>query len=139
MLFKQVEGQYVALGAATSHTLNATREEMDVSNKDTGEWGDIELGQCTWDIQADCMMIETDYDSLMDSFLATETLHVAFAVSAEAGAKTGKPEEGWTIGTGGYEGDVCITSINASAAHNDKATYSVTFKGKGPLTKRTNA
>lgn len=83
------------------------------------------------------MMIEADYDSLVDAFLSGEVLHVAFAVTAEAGSKTGKPSAGWTIGSGGYEGDVCITSITANAAHNDKATYSATFKGKGPLLKRS--
>ena len=142
MLFRRTGSSpsytYEALGAATTHTMNLSREELDTSNKDTGEFGDTELGQISWDIQADSMMIETDYDSLVDSFLSGEVLHVAFAITAEAGNKTGKPEGGWTIGTGGYEGDVCITSITANAAHNDKATYSATFKGKGPLTKRTS-
>lgn len=139
MLFKKVSENYVALGAATTHTMNLSREELDISNKDTGEYGDTELGQISWDIQADSMMIEADYDSLVDAFLSGEVLHVAFAVTAEAGSKTGKPSAGWTIGSGGYEGDVCITSITANAAHNDKATYSATFKGKGPLLKRTES
>ena len=30
-----------------------------------------------------------------------------------------------------------ITSITATASHNDKATYDVTFKGKGPLKERS--
>ena len=142
MLFRRTGSSpsytYEALGAATTHTMNLSREELDTSNKDTGEFGDTELGQISWDIQADSMMIEEDYDSLVDSFLSGEVLHVAFAITAEAGNKTGKPEDGWTIGAGGYEGDVCITSITANAAHNDKATYSATFKGKGPLTKSTS-
>ena len=142
MLFRRTGSSpsytYEALGAATTHTMKLSREELDTSNKDTGEFGDTELGQISWDIQADSMMIEEDYDSLVDSFLSGEVLHVAFAITAEAGNKTGKPEDGWTIGAGGYEGDVCITSITANAAHNDKATYSATFKGKGPLTKRTS-
>lgn len=58
----------MALGAATTHTMNLSREELDISNKDTGEYGDTELGQISWDIQADSMMIEADYDSLVDAF-----------------------------------------------------------------------
>ena len=142
MLFKRTGESpsytYTALGAATTHTMNLSREELDISNKDTGEFGDTELGQISWDIQVDSMMIETDYDSLVDSFLSGEVLHVAFAITAEAGSKTGKPEGGWTIGEGGYEGDVVITSITANAAHNDKATYNATLKGKGALLKRTD-
>ena len=49
---------YEALGAATTHTMNLSREELDTSNKDTGEFGDTELGQISWDIQADSMMIQ---------------------------------------------------------------------------------
>ena len=86
MLFKRTGESpsytYVAMGAATTHTMNLTREEIDISNKDTGEYGDTELGQISWDIQVDSMMIETDYDSLVDSFLSGEILHVAFAVTA---------------------------------------------------------
>ena len=99
MLFKKVSENYVALGAATTHTMNLSREELDISNKDTGEYGDTELGQISWDIQAESMMIEADYDSLVDAFLSGEVLHVAFAVTAEAGSKTGKPSAGWTIGS----------------------------------------
>lgn len=138
MLFKQDDdGNYYALGAATTHTMTFTREEIDISNKDTGEYGDVELGQISWEIQTDNMMEMSDYESLVDEFLAGTTLHVAFAVTAEAGGSTGKPDTGWTIGDGGYEGDVVITNITATAAHNDKATYSATLKGKGELTKRS--
>ena len=139
MLFKKDQSTYKALGAATTHTMNLSREELDVSNKDTGEYGDTELGQISWDIQADSMMVMVDYESLVDAFLEGEVLDVAFAVTAEAGDKGGKPEAGWTIGAGGYEGKVVITSITANAAHNDKATYSATFKGQGPLKKRTGS
>lgn len=136
MLFKKDQSSYKALGAATTHTLNLSREELDISNKDTGEYGDTELGQITWDIQVDSMMVTEDYESLVDAFLAGEVLDVAFAITAEAGDVGGKPEGGWTIGQGGYEGQVVITSITANAAHNDKATYNATLKGKGPLNKR---
>lgn len=34
MLFKKVSENYVALGAATTHTMNLSREELDISNKE---------------------------------------------------------------------------------------------------------
>lgn len=142
MLFKasgsSPDYTWAAFGAALTHTLNVNTEELDVSNKDTGEWGDSEAGLITWDLQCNSMMVETDYDELLQAQLNKEVFHIAFAQKSNPGSTSAAPEGGWTIGTGGWEGDVMITSITATAAHNDKATYDVTFKGKGPLSKRSS-
>lgn len=135
MLFKKDSSTYKAYGAATDHTLNLSREEIDTSNKDSGEFGDTELGQIKWDVQAENMLVMEDYESLVDAFLAGEPLDIAFAIKKEVNV-TEKPAAGWTIGDGGYEGKVLITSLSAKAPHNGNATCSITFKGKGPLTKR---
>ena len=54
MLFKasgsSPDYTWAAFGAALTHTLNVNTEELDVSNKDTGEWGDSEAGLITWDL-----------------------------------------------------------------------------------------
>ena len=143
MLFKRSGDspsyQWKAFGAALTHTLNVTTEELDISNKDTGEWGDTEAGLISWDLQCNSMMIEADYDELLQSQLDKEVFHIAFAQKSTPGDPGAAPEGGWQIGTGGWEGDVMITSITATAAHNDKATYDITFKGKGPLSKRTGS
>lgn len=135
MLFKKDTNGYKAYGAATDHTMNLSRDELDVSTKDSGEFGDVELGQIKWDIQAENMLILADEESLVDSFLKGEELEIAFAIKNETGG-TEKPAGGWTIGEGGYEGKVVITSISVKAPHNGNATCSVTFKGKGPFNKR---
>lgn len=136
MLFKKEASAYKAYGSATDHTLNLSREELDVSSKDSGEFGDTELGQIKWDIQAETMLVMAEYEELVEAFLAGEPLDVAFAIKKEAG-QVDKPENGWSIGNGGYEGQVLITNLTAKAPHNGNATCSVTFKGKGPLKKRT--
>lgn len=142
MLFKRngSTGSYVykALGAATNHTLNVSREVLETANKDTGIFGDNEAGRVTWSLTSENMMIEADYDELMDALLAGEKLFVAFAIAANADSVTGKPEAGWKIAGGGYEGEVLLTQLDANAPYEDKATYTATFTGCGPLTKRSN-
>ena len=71
MLFKasgsSPDYTWAAFGAALTHTLNVNTEELDVSNKDTGEWGDSEAGLITWDLQCNSMMVEADYDELLQA------------------------------------------------------------------------
>lgn len=137
MLFKQDDaGAYKAMGAATNHTLNASREVLETSNKDTGIFGDNEAGKFTWSISVDAMLIFSDYSELMDSMLLGEKLRAAFAVAENADSVGGKPESGWIIDKSqGYEGEVLITELTANAPDGDKATYTATLTGCGPLTK----
>lgn len=141
MLFKRTgeSGSYTykALGAATNHTLNTSREVLETANKDTGIFGDNEPGRVTWTLDSENMMIESDYDELMDALLAGEKLYVAFSLAANANSVDGKPKDGWTISDGGYEGEVLLTALNANAPYNETATYTATFTGCGPLKKRS--
>lgn len=127
---------YKALGAATNHTLSMTREVLETSNKDTGIYGESEAGRMTWSITTENMMIEVDFDELVDLMQKGEKIVVAFAIAKNANAIGGKPEGGWVIGEGGYEGEVLITQIDANAPANDKATYTCTMTGSGPIRKR---
>lgn len=141
MLFKRSgnEGSYTykSLGAATNHTLTASVEVIETSNKDTGIFGDSEAGKVSWSMTSENMMIETDYDELMDALLAREKLFVAFSIAKNANSIEGKPEGGWAISDGGYEGEVLLTQLDSNAPDNDKATYTATFTGCGPLKKRS--
>lgn len=140
MLFKkEVDGDnssWAAWGAATNHTLDCSREVLETANKDTGIFGDNEAGKVTWSIGVEAMMIMTDFDEMMAAFLAGEKLMAAFALASNADSVDGKPAEGWEISASGYEGEVLITSLSANAPYNDKATYSATLTGCGPLKKR---
>lgn len=137
MVFKKTGDAYVSLAHASNHTLNLSRNELDVSDKDSGEFGDTELGQISWDIQSENTVVMEDYESLLDAFLAGDELDLVFGLKKEEAKEA--PAKGWTPAEGGYEGKAVITSITATAPYADKATYNVTFKGKGPLTKRTSA
>lgn len=137
MVFKKDGAGYKSMAHATNHTLNLSRNELDVSDKDSGEFGDTELGQISWDIQSENTVVIEDYETMLDAFLAGEVLDLVFGLKQEAQQEA--PAAGWTPGTGGYEGKAVITSMTANAPAADKATYNVTFKGKGALTKRTSA
>ena len=139
MLFQQIESAWKALGAATNHTLNASREILETANKDTGIFGDNEAGKVTWSLETENMYVIEDYNALMDAFLAGEKLKVSFAIASNADSVDGKPAEGWTRGNDGYEGEVIITTLNANAPYNETATYTATFTGCGPLKKITPA
>ena len=49
------------------------------------------------------------------------------------------PSMGWTPGTGCRTGEAIITSLELNMPNNDKASFTVTFTGTGPLTKYTPA
>lgn len=141
MLFKRSgsEGSYTykALGAATNHTMNVSREVLETANKDTGIFGDNEAGKVSWSITSENMMIISDYDELMDALLAGEKLFAAFAIASNADSIDGKPASGWVISDGGYEGEVLLTQLDSNAPFNETATYTATFTGCGPLKKRS--
>ena len=135
MLFKGEGSTRTALGAATNHTLGVTAEMQETSNKDTGKWGTSQPNKYSWTMGTENMFIQADYDTLMQAMIAGEKLHVLFEIAANANSD-GKPAEGWIPGAGGWEGDVYISQIDANAPYADNATYSATFTGVGPLTRR---
>lgn len=137
MVFKKDGAGYKSMAHASNHTLNLSRSELDVSDKDSGEFGDTELGQISWDIQSENTVVMEDHGVMMDAFLAGEVLDLIFGLKQETQQEA--PAGGWTPAAGGYEGKAVITNLTVNASATDKATCNVTFKGKGPLTKRTSA
>lgn len=137
MVFQKKGASYTALAAATSHTLSISAAVMEASSKDSGKWGDSEAGRMEWEMGTENLFVQADFDILFDAMVAGEKLDVAFEVASNANSDTGKPDNGWAIGPGGYEGQVLITALNANAPNGENATYTATFKGCGPLKKRT--
>lgn len=136
MVFQKTGSTYTALAAATSHTLSISTAVMEASSKDSGKWGDSEAGRMEWEMGTENLFVQADFDTLFNAMVAGEKLDVAFEVAGNANSDTGKPADGWTIGPGGYEGQVLITALNANAPNGENATYTATFKGCGPLNKR---
>ncbi len=137
MIFKKEGDKYKALAAATNHTLSVTTEPIESSSKDSGKWGNSEAGRLAWEMGTENLFVQADFDDLFKAMVAGEKLIMAFTIAANANSDTGVPADGWQIGSGGYEGEALITALNANAPDNEDGTYTATFKGCGPLTKRT--
>lgn len=136
MVFQKKGEKYDALAAATSHTLSISANIMESSSKDSGKWGDSEAGRMEWEAGTENLYVETEFDRLFDAMVAGDKLDIALDIASNANNDSGKPDTGWLIGEGGYEGKALITALNANAPNGDNATYSATFKGCGPLSKR---
>lgn len=138
MLFVDIgAGSYSSLAFATSHTLNLSTSEVDVSDKDSGEFSDSEPGQKSWEITSENTYCTTDADKLIDAWINNTPIKCVWNTKAESSSTA--PESGWTPGTGGYEGLGMITSFSANAPVEGKASYSLTVKGKGAFTKRSGS
>lgn len=136
MIFKKDGAAYKDLAAATNHTLSISMSPMESSSKDSGKWGDSEAGRMEWEAGTENLYVANEFDTLFEAMVAGEKIEVALEVAKNASSDTGKPDGGWIIGPGGYEGKALITALNANAQNGENATYSATFKGCGPLVPR---
>ena len=123
---------------ATSHTLTLTGNTVDVGTKDHGNWNASEIGNLTWEITAECLYTEGQFDDLFDMMVHKTFLSVSFAKvenydenGRQRGGKTEGPEE-WTVGVG-KSGMCYVTTLAANANTGENATYSLTLTGAGPL------
>ena len=139
MVFQKNGEKYESLAAATNHTLSISAGVMEASSKDSGKWGDSEPGRMEWETGTENLYVPEEFDKLFDAMVAGKKLDIAFEIASNANSDTGKPDDGWAIGPGGYEGKALITALNANAPNGDNGTYTATFKGCGPLNKRKQA
>lgn len=124
-----------SIGGATNHTLTITPETTDISCKDAGVWGWSKTTKISWEIQSENLWLETPYEGYVDSIINDTELTVFFGEAAdysESGSTSGynKTTTGFL-----YTGTVKISSLTLNAPSGDNATYSVTFKGVGALSK----
>ena len=123
---------------ATSHTLTLTGNTVDIATKDHGSWGASEIGNLTWELTAECLYSDGDYDDMFDRMVAKTKLMVQFA-------KVANYDENGLVSVGGdvvawqanpfysKKGYAVVTSLTANANTGENATYSITFTGAGPL------
>lgn len=123
---------------ATSHTISLTGSTLDVATKDHGYWGASEVGNLTWEITAECLYSDNDFDTLFDYMVEKKKLDVVFAevrnYDANGLTSVGGNVEKWEPAAKQRKGKCVITSLNANANTGENATYSITFTGSGPLT-----
>lgn len=110
---------YVLLGGQGDATLNREAEEIDVSDKTSGAYGDYLTGRITWSIECDGFIVNGDpaFDVLEQAFEARRTLKVEL-----------RYPDGKT-----YSGEVIITEFPLEFPQDDGASFSLTLMGKGPL------
>ena len=131
-----------ALLYATSHTLTMTGNTTDTSSKDHGFWGAQEVGSVTWEISAECLYTDNDYDDLFDKMISGERQYIKWAkvgnYDVNGLTSTGGSVAKWNPASDYKQGYAYITSLVANANTGENATFSVTFTGSGALTKATS-
>lgn len=123
---------------ATSHTLTLTGSTLDTDTKDHGFWGSSEVGKLTWELTAECLYTDGDYDNMFDMMIAHTPINLKFAkvsnYSVNGLTSVGGDVQAWTADdSNSRSGKAYITSLTANANTGENATYSVTFTGAGPL------
>jgi TP901-1 family phage major tail protein len=120
-----------AVAAATSSSLDATRDMIDVSNKDTGDMREIVAGRGEWSMSSDNIVdfaVEsgyTGYVALFDAWKNSTEVTVKMALKT---AESGDPY---------FEGSAFVSAIPLTAPDNDSATFSATFEGNGDLERKS--
>lgn len=137
MLFN-AEGKSIAY--ATAHTLTLTADAADISTKDHGIWGGTEINKINWEISSENLYTETEFDTLMTSMMTRQPIDVYFGLKNETDPeKTVVNDDypNWTGKGGSYYGKAYITNLTANANTGENATFSLSLKGTGKITKST--
>ena len=110
------------VGGQRGASLSMSADEIDTTNKTTGQYKTFLVGLKEWSISCDGIVFTDDagYDALVEAFLAGETVKVQLKNEA---------------GSFAYEGDVAIASMDFDAQYDDALTYSCELKGASALTK----
>lgn len=132
------------LGCATSCSVEINSDDIDISCKDTGDWGATKRGKMSWTASSDDLMVVADYSKLVDAMIAGTALDLVYStVSNKSAAQDPDedghitPTDGWKKNNDMYYGKATISSISLTAGNGEIATYTVNFNGVGKLTKST--
>lgn len=122
---------------ATSHVLTITGSQLDIASKDHGFWGASEVGKLTWELTAECLYTDGDYDSMFQMMIAHTPITLSFAkvknYSVNGLSSVGGDVAAWVPDVVQRRGNAYVTSLTANANTGENATYSITFTGAGPL------
>lgn len=122
---------------ATSHTLTITGNTSDITSKDHGEWGATDVTSLSWEVTGEYFYTDTDYDTLFDLMLYKRPVLITVAevrnYDENGLSDLGGSVYSWSPSVVNRSGYAVITSLTANANTGEKATYSITFTGNGPL------
>jgi predicted secreted protein len=119
-----IDGTLVA--CATSGTLRVEADEIDATCKDDSSWGVSLSGRRSWGMDVDALIKFDGAEGLeesIDYILNESTVVLKFSTEVT-------DDTYWT-------GSAIATSVEANAPNNEVASWSVSFNGKGALTKGT--
>lgn len=109
--------KWTLLGGQRSADYSASAEEIDLTDKTSGGYGDAEAGVKSTELTVELIVKPTEpaVKELWAAFEADEPVHLL------RWSKSGRSVINW----------YSITSMEETAAHDDAAILSVTLKGKG--------
>lgn len=123
---------------ATSHTITVTGSTIDTATKDHGYFGSTEVGKLSWELTAECLYSDDQYDMMFDMMIRRTKTLVKFAkvknYSVNGLINVGGDTAAWIPDEHAFTGYATVTSLTANANTGENATYSITFTGAGPLT-----
>ena len=139
---------YKSIGYATNHTFSTSASTVDVAHKDladaasgAGKWDNQDIDTYSWTITTENFYAsEADgytFNDLFALYAEGTVLDVKFGIAADS--TTGVPSGGWNPVTGQtsdpeyLSGKAIITSVDLNASVSEKASFSLTLTGKGPI------
>ena len=152
MAFVKVDSAFKAIAMASSHSLKVSADTKETTSKDSGgKFQTSEYGITSWEATSENAYTVASsnpvnpgmtYDDLLDMMLEQKTITLVLGMASQHQGTTPVdvvPTTGWTPGTGCRTGEALITSIELNMPNDDKASFTVTFTGTGPLEKYTPA
>ena len=119
----------VAVAFATSCTLEVSMDEIDITNKSSGGWKQIQGGLRSWSVSAEALYqneAESSKKAFVDFWGLVDTrasVDIEFAVVGASSADGNKY----------YSGKAFVTSLSVNGGTEDQSTFSVTLTGTGEL------
>ena len=125
-LYKDVAGTLTKVANATSSDFELTRDTIDATNKDGGQYKEFLVGLAGWTMNAEGIFEESasatgiSAKDLLDDVVAGTAITVVMTSNVSGDLKV--------------TGSAVITSFSWNAPVNDVATFSVSLQGSGSLT-----
>jgi len=109
-------------------SLNVEGEEIDVSCKGSGNWGDTLPGTKSWSVDVSAKLV---YDSTTNGYF---NLLTNMITDVEYDIEIGTYVNDAVVSGDKYiTGTVVVTSISMDSNNNEAATWTATLAGRGPL------
>lgn len=124
-----------AIAYATSHALSISGETTDISSKDHGIYGAVDVNKITWEITSENLFTTEDFSTLFELMVAATPVLLQWGINADQSNLPVDTGNMWKLDKtkGYYTGNAVITSLSVNANNGETATFSITFTGAGPI------